>query len=230
MPPAAEFITAVHGGSVGRLRMLSIREHRFPFLPKVGDWNRFGANTGGTMVEKCCHFFDLMRLITRSEAVRVYCSGAMDVNHLDERYDGRTPDIIDNSFTTVDFADGTRAMLDLSMFADGAENQEEIVAVGDQARLDVLIPEGTLVHAPRVGFAQPKNVSRRTVAVDPAALAAGSHHGSTFYEHQRFIAAVRGEGAVEVTARDGLMAVAIGTAAELSARERRVVAMSELGF
>jgi hypothetical protein len=51
--------------------MLSIREHRFPFLTKVGDWNRFSENTGGTMVEKCCHFFDLMRLITRSEAVRV---------------------------------------------------------------------------------------------------------------------------------------------------------------
>jgi hypothetical protein len=35
---------------------------------------------------------------------------------------------------------------------------------------------------------------------------------------------------VEVTARDGLMAVAIGTAAEISAREKRAVAMAELGF
>ncbi|MEH3035585.1 MAG: Gfo/Idh/MocA family oxidoreductase [Sphingomonas adhaesiva] len=230
MPPAAEFIAAVHSGSVGALRMLSIREHRFPFLEKVGDWNRFSANTGGTMVEKCCHFFDLMRLITRSEAVRVYCSGAMDVNHLDEAYDGRRPDIIDNSYTTVDFANGVRAMLDLSMFADGAENQEEITAVGDQARLDVLIPEGAIVRSPRVGFMNPKQVERRVVHVDAAALNAGSHHGSTFYEHQRFNAAVRGAGEVEVTARDGLMAVAIGTAAEISAREKRVVEMAELGF
>jgi myo-inositol 2-dehydrogenase / D-chiro-inositol 1-dehydrogenase len=230
MPPAAEFIAEVHGGKVGRLQMLSIREHRFPFLPKVGDWNRFSANTGGTMVEKCCHFFDLMRLIVQSEAVRVYCSGAMDVNHLDEAYDGRAPDIIDNSYTTVDFANGVRAMLDLSMFADGAENQEEITAVGSDARLDVLIPEGAIVHSPRVGFMQPKRVERRVVEVDATALHAGSHHGSTFYEHQRFNAAVRGEGPVEVTARDGLMAVAIGTAAEISAREKRVVEMSELGF
>lgn len=230
MPPAAEFIRAVHAGSVGALRMLSIREHRFPFLEKVGDWNRFAANTGGTMVEKCCHFFDLMRLITQSEAVRVYCSGAMDVNHLDEAYGGRRPDIIDNSYTTVDFANGVRAMLDLSMFADGAENQEEITAVGDQARLDVLIPEGAIVRSPRVGFRNPKQVERRVVPVDEAALNAGSHHGSTFYEHQRFNAAVRGAGAVEVTARDGLMAVAIGTAAEISAREKRVVEMHELGF
>ena len=230
MPPAAAFIAAVHGGDIGTLRMLSIREHRFPFLAKVGDWNRFSRNTGGTMVEKCCHFFDLMRLITRSEAVRVYCSGAMDVNHVDEAYGGERPDIIDNSYTTVDFANGTRAMLDLSMFAEGAENQEEITAVGDAGRLDVLIPEGAIVHSPRVGFMNPKQVTRRTIETDATALAAGSHHGSTFYEHQRFNAAVRGEGAVEVTARDGLMAVAIGTAAEISAREHRVVEMAELGY
>ena len=234
MPPAAEFIRQVHEGRIGRLRMLSIREHRFPFLPKVGDWNRFSRLTGGTMVEKCCHFFDLMRLITRSEAVRVYCSGSMDVNHLDEEYSGakgpERPDIIDNSYTTVDFADGVRAMLDLSMFAEGAANQEEITAVGDAARLDVLIPEGALVFSPRTGFRNPKRVERRVVATDETALNAGTHHGSTFYEHQRFIAAVRGERPVEVTARDGLMAVAIGAAAEISARERRVVEMAELGF
>jgi predicted dehydrogenase len=230
MPPAAAFIEQVHAGDIGALRMLSIREHRFPFLPKVGDWNRFSRNTGGTMVEKCCHFFDLMRLIVRSEAVRVYCSGAMDVNHLDESYGGERPDMIDNSYTVVDFANGTRAMLDLSMFAEGAQNQEEITAVGDAGRLDVLIPDGTIVHSPRTGFMQPKQVTRRTVGVDPVALAAGSHHGSTFYEHGRFIAAVRGQGRVDVTARDGLMAVAIGIAAEISAREHRVVEMAELGF
>jgi predicted dehydrogenase len=76
----------------------------------------------------------------------------------------------------------------------------------------------------------PKQVSRRNIAVDETALKAGSHHGSTFYEHQKFNAAVRGVGPVEVTARDGLMAVAIGTAAEISARERRVVELSELGL
>ena len=36
MPPVARLVDEVHRGTVGRLRMLSIREHRFPFLPKVG--------------------------------------------------------------------------------------------------------------------------------------------------------------------------------------------------
>lgn len=230
MPPAAKFIDELKDGRVGDLRMLSIREHRFPFLPKVGDWNRFSRNTGGTMVEKCCHFFDLMRLIVGSEPERIYCSGAMDVNHLHERYDGQTPDIIDNSFTVVDFRDGRRAMLDLCMFAEGAKNQEEIAAVGDTARLDVKIPEGSLVFSPRTGLGKPKQVQTIVIPVEAKALKAGSHHGATFHQLQAFLAAVRGEGPVLVTAEDGLRAVAMGVAAETSAREKRVVAMSELGF
>jgi myo-inositol 2-dehydrogenase/D-chiro-inositol 1-dehydrogenase len=75
IPPVQRLIEVVHAGETGVPRMISIREHRFPFLKKVGDWNRFEAKTGGTLVEKCCHFFDLMRLIARAEPVRVYASG-----------------------------------------------------------------------------------------------------------------------------------------------------------
>lgn len=228
MPPAAQFVAEVRDGRIGRLRMLAIREHRFPFLPKVGDWNRFSRNTGGTMVEKCCHFFDLMRLIVGGEAVRVFCSGAMDVNHRDERYDGAMPDIIDNSFTVVDFADGTRAMLDLCMFAEGAKNQEELCAVGDKAKLEVFIPDGRLVFSPRVALGAPKAVDERHIGVDEQALSAGTHHGATYYQLRAFLDAVAGKGPVAVGAEDGLKAVALGAAAELSARQHRVVELAEL--
>jgi predicted dehydrogenase len=223
MPPAAAFLRMLREGAIGRLAMLSIREHRRPFLPKVGDWNRFARNSGGTMVEKCCHFFDLMRLITGSEAVRVYCSGGQAFNHLDERYDGAVPDIIDNSFTIVDFANGMRAMLDLCMFAEGAEHQGSFTATGDHARLDLLVPPGELILSPREG-----PIERRHVTVDPLVEAAGAHHGATFYQHQAFARAVRGEGPVEVTAEDGLAAVLIGVAAEQSAREGRAITMAGL--
>jgi myo-inositol 2-dehydrogenase / D-chiro-inositol 1-dehydrogenase len=228
MPPAARFISRVHDGDVGRLVMVSIREHRFPFLQKVNDWNRFSANTGGTMVEKCCHFFDLMRTIIRSEPTRVYCSGNMDVNHQDERYDGKKPDILDNSFTVVDFADGTRAMLDLCMFADGAEHQEEISATGDKARLDVLIPPGEMIYSPRVGFMNPKNVSRETIAVDKTALEAGSHFGATYYQQRAWLDAILNGGPIQVTAHDGLQAVRMGAAAERSAKSGQAVEMKDV--
>jgi predicted dehydrogenase len=230
MPPVTRFVEAVQAGDVGRLVMLSIREHRFPFLEKVGDWNRFNRNTGGTMVEKCCHFFDLMRLIVGAEPVSVFCSGAMDVNHLDERYGGERPDIIDNSFTVVDFAGGARAMLDLSMFAEGEREQEAVAAVGDKAKLEVTIPSGNLVLSPRTPRDQPKTPRIVHVPVDEAALRAGSHHGATYYQLAAFLDAVAGRGPVQVTAADGLKAVAIGAAAELSAKERRVVTLEEIGL
>ncbi|MDH3684598.1 MAG: Gfo/Idh/MocA family oxidoreductase [Myxococcales bacterium] len=113
MRPVGRLVEEVHGGAVGDLHMIAIREHRYPFLPKVGDWNRFNRNTGGTLVEKCCHFFDLMNLVTRQRPVRVYASGAQSVNHKDERYDGETPDILDNAYVTVD-STGARADCSIS--------------------------------------------------------------------------------------------------------------------
>lgn len=228
MPPVTRFIERVHGGATGRLVRLAIAEHRFPFLPKVADWNRFNRNTGGTMVEKCCHFFDLMRLIMRAEPVRVFCSGGADVNHRDENYDGAVPDIIDNSFTTVDFADGTRAMLDLCMFAEGAEEQEMLVAIGDAAKLEVGIPSGTITHSPRVPLLSPKQVTREFVAVEEAVLAAGHHHGATYHQLRAFLAALQEGRPASVTAADGAAAVEMGLAAERSAAERRAVEIAEL--
>lgn len=228
MPPAQRFIADVHAGRVGRLRMLSMREHRFPFLPKVGDWNRFAANTGGTMVEKCCHFFDLMRHIVGSEAVRVYCSGGMDVNHVDERYDGRRPDILDNSYTIVDFENGVRAALDLCMFAEGSEHQEEMAAVGDAAKLEVFVPPGEIVFSPRVPLGMPKQVEREVIPVPAAALEAGAHFGATYFQLKAFLDAIARGAPAQVTAEDGWRAVAIGAAAEMSAKERRVVELAEL--
>ena len=72
--------------------------------------------------------------------MRVYASGGMDVNHLDERYDGETPDILDNAYVVVDFEDGARALLDLCMFAENSTNEMEIAATGDRGKAEAFIP------------------------------------------------------------------------------------------
>jgi predicted dehydrogenase len=147
MPPVARLIDEIRKGTIGQLRMFAIREHRFPSA-QGRNWNRFSRNTGGTLVEKCCHFFDLMRLTTRQRPTRVYASGGQDVNHLDERYGGERPDILDNGFVTVNFESGARALLDLCMFAEGSTNQEEIAATGDPRRSPSgFVPESKVVPA-----------------------------------------------------------------------------------
>ena len=224
MAPIARLLDEVRGGTIGRLRMLAIREHRYPFLPKVGDWNRFNENTGGTFVEKCCHFFDLMRLITAAEPLRVYASGGMDVNHLDERYDGRAPDILDNGFVTVDFEGGIRALLDLCMFAEASRNEQEIAATGDRGKVECFIPEATLV----VGRREGREITVDRIETDETVLAAGAHHGSTFVEHVAFRRAILDGTPAEVSAEDGLRAVAIGAAAEQSIATGQPVELATL--
>ncbi len=226
MPPVARLIEEVRAGTIGTLRMLAIREHRFPFLTKVGDWNRFSRNTGGTMVEKCCHFFDLMRLIVGAEPVRVFSSGAQDVNHLDERYGGETPDMVDNAFVIVDFENGARALLDLCMFAEVSRDQEEISAIGERGKVEACVPSSTLF----IGLRDSGDRHTETIPVDADVLAAGHHHGSTYFEHLAFRKAMLNDTAPEVGLNDGLKAVAMGLAAERSIRERRPVDLSEFGL
>jgi predicted dehydrogenase len=226
MRPVWRLVEEVRGGAIGRLRMLAIREHRFPFLPKVENWNRFQRNTGGTLVEKCCHFFDLMNLLTEQRPLRVYASGAQDVNHLDESYDGERPDILDNAFTLVDYDRGARALLDLCMFAENSTHELELVATGDRGKAEAFLPAHKLVLTRR-DRDEPATIAFK---LDARARGVGAHHGSTLGEHLAFAAAIRSGGKPAVSAADGALAVAVGIAAERSVRERRAVELGELGF
>ena len=225
MPPVAALVDLVHSGALGRTAMVAIREHRFPFLQKVGDWNRFNERTGGTLVEKCCHFFDLMHLLSEAEPVAVMASGGQDVNHLDERYDGRTPDIIDNAMVVVEHANGVRASLDLCMFAEGSLNQEELSVVGSEAKAEAFLPSGELRVGRRAGWGAGVEVS--TIADERVGFE-GLHHGSSFLEHLDLIAAIEAGRPAAVNCEDGLRATAVGVAAQTSIAERRIVEIDEL--
>lgn len=225
LAPVARLLEEVRTGTTGPVRMVALREHRYPFLPKVGDWNRFNRNTGGTLVEKCCHFFDLMRLVLGAEPVTVLASGGQALNHLTETYDGQTPDLLDHAYVIVEFESGARAMLDLCMFADATENQEELVVVGDAGKVEALIPADVV----RIGQRGRHWIGHvETVPAVSDAAYDGYHHGASFRQHQRFLAALRAGSPTAVTLADGLASVAMGVAAQRSIAEGRPVAMAEV--
>ncbi|MEO1678097.1 MAG: Gfo/Idh/MocA family oxidoreductase [Pseudomonadota bacterium] len=239
MPPIATFLETL-GSATGGVRMFTVREHRFPFLPKVGHWNRFNRTSGGTLVEKCCHFFDLMRHALADEPVRVMASAGQAVNHLDEDYGGQVPDVWDSAYVIVDFAQGARAMLELCMFAEGARYQEELSATGPSGKIEAMVPGPSRFWPAHLGEPpvpqvivsprQPKGPMVVESPVDPTLLEAGDHNGSTFYQHVRFNAAVRGEGPVDVSLRDGWAAVSMGLAAQESARTGQAVVFDRAPF
>jgi predicted dehydrogenase len=218
MPPVAHLLAQAQAAT-GGVKMLTIREHRFPFLQKVGDWNRFNRNSGGTLVEKCCHFFDLMRLVAGCNPVRVMASGGQAVNHLDEVYDGQTPDIWDHAYVIVDFESGLRAMLELCMFAEGSRYQEEISAVGTRGKIECLVPGPGRFWPAHLGPAplpkvivsprQPAGPVELDIPVDPDLLAA------------------RSDQAPEVSLTDGWWAVAMGMAAQESAATGQAVTLRD---
>ena len=201
-----------HACDVGNIKMLSIREHRFPFLKKVDDWNRFNKNTGGTLVEKCCHFFDLMNLLVPSKPIKIYASGGQDVNHLNEKYNGKKPDIIDNSFVIIDYEGGQRAMLDLCMFAEGGKYEQEIVLTGDKGKLETNIPGSELLLTNR------KEYSFKTLEVsqDSRIKEIGFHHGASYVEHLELISCIKSGHKPLVDTQSGFNSIVLGLAAQES--------------
>jgi len=235
MPPIAAFLARAPEVT-GGITMLSIREHRFPFLSKVGDWNRFNRFTGGTFVEKCCHFFDLMRLALGAEPVRIMASAPQALNHRDESYGEGTPDILDAGYVIAEFDSGARAMLELCMYAEGSRYQEELSAVGPSGKIAAFVPGPTRFWPDHLGAPPlpmlevsprtPSGPVREEIPVDPALLAAGDHNGATFYQHQRFAALVRDQvRAPEVTAQDGWIAVEMGLAAQRSIETGQAISL-----
>ncbi|KAK8603589.1 hypothetical protein V6N13_096064 [Hibiscus sabdariffa] len=229
MPPVAKLIEIVKGGTLGQVKMVAIREHRFPFLVKVNNWNRFNANTGGTLVEKCCHFFDLMRLFAGANPVRVMASGAIDVNHKDEIYDGKVivPDIIDNAYVIIEFDNGARGMLDLCMFAEGSKNEQEISVVGHTGKGEAFVPESIVRFGSRTDG---RDGVQTLKAEDKRIKYEGLHHGSSYLEHLNLLCAIREKGAKAppVSLDDGLISVAMGVAAQLSIEKARFVSIEEV--
>jgi hypothetical protein len=106
---------------------------------------------GDTLVEKCCHFFDLFRLITRKEASlsHVQALAQRGVNYEDEPALYDVP-IIDSAYVMIPFRgakaegkrqDDTMGCLELCMYAEGSRHQEEIVVTGTLGRLEAYLPE-----------------------------------------------------------------------------------------
>jgi hypothetical protein len=125
-----------------------------------------------------------------------------------------------------------RAAMDRSRY------REEISAVGPLGKIECLVPSPGRFWPAHLGAPpvlrvivsprDPRGPRELEVPVDPALLAAGDHNGSTFHQHRGFADVVMGLRAPEVTLRDGWWAVAMGMAAQASARSGQSVSMPPL--
>lgn len=229
----AQYVEAFHEAllrkSLGQIKTISMSEYRPPFLDKVGQWNKFNEFSGGTLVEKCCHYFDLINLLAQSEPSRVFASGGQAVNFLDFERDGKRSDIDDHSFVTIDYRNGLRASFTLNMFC--PDFYEELVICGTEGRL--VATERVDVHGQGGADASltvslgEQGASRSAKLAYPAAIEQSGHHGATYYEHAAFLDRLEGKQADSATPEQGLWAMIVASAAQQAIASGRPVDIEE---
>ncbi len=218
---------ALERQSLGEIKTLSILEHRLPFLDKVGQWNKFAKYSGNTLVEKCCHYFDLLNLFAGSKPKTVFASGSQAVNFKDFEYNGEHSDILDNAMVIVVYENGIQASFNLCMFA--PMFYEELTICGDDGRLkaweneDFLPQSGSGTHLELLhGDNKP---SRRMTPHYPAIIEQTGHHGATYYEHVEFINQLESKSSRAATALEGLWSIIVAAAAQESIATGQVVSI-----
>ncbi len=211
--------------TIGEIKTISMLEHRVPFLDKVNQWNKFSKFSGDTLVEKCCHYFDLLNLFAQARPVSVYASGSQDVNFTEFEYGGEKSDILDNALVIVNYANGVRARFDLCMFA--PLFYEELILCGDDGRLKAWEEEDFLANEEGGTFMEimcaDNRPSRKMRPSYPAAIQSSGHNGATYYEHVNFIEQIEGRASDAATAAEGLWSIVVAAAAQESIKRGTVV-------
>lgn len=221
--------------SLGAVKTIALSEYRPPFLDKVEQWNKYNRYTGGTLVEKCCHYFDLINRLAESTPLKVYASGGQAVNFVDFERAGEAADIDDHAFVVIDYANGIRANFSLNMFAHSFS--EELVIAGDggvlkaQERHDVhrqTAPEVTL----DMEFGE-RAAARKTAINYPRAIEDSGHQGATYHQHialaDRLDRVPLDDGdTAAATPREGFLAMLVASAAQASMASGEALLIDDL--
>ena len=212
------FREALDNRALGQIKTVSVSEYRPPFLDKVEQWNKFARLSGGTLVEKCCHYFDLINLLAEARPQRVYASGGQAVNFVDFERNGVKSDIDDHAFVAIDYANGVRASFTLNMFC--PDFAEELIVVGDAGRLKA--EEYHDIHRSGSGNASltiklgENGLSKTSDLTYPRAIEHSGHHGSTYFEHIALMDRLEGKEVDSATPRQGMWAMVVASAAQQS--------------
>lgn len=204
-------------GIIGNMKYVWFNEFRGDWAKQSDDpevdakinWRFYNKLSGGTLVEKSCHYFDLFRWFIDSEPTRVVAMGGINV------YDHR--DTLDHATVAIEYANGCKATHGLSMY--GPHNQG-FVLIGDKGSLELSLDTNE-IHVCRIGK-KPEIIQASAEAKDT-----GGHVG-TVELHESFADCVRNRRQPLTDPIAGKESVRVGIAGELSVREGRPVKMSEI--
>ena len=220
----------IRDGEIGPVHMMWCKELIGSFY---GQWRFKEALSGGAIVEKNCHHFDIFNWLIGSRPNRVCAFGGQNVmkrGHtvevliMDSEDKNRVNDseVIDNAFVIVEYENGARAELTLCFFSPYG-NDLEIGAVGDGGKIE------SWVKAHRIELW--KNADGgRVQAFQPESDVAqyGVFHTGAYQQHREFADSILTGSRPFCDGRIGRESMLVALAAELSIKENRIVYIEEL--
>jgi len=213
----------IAAGSVGRVRQLWVKEFRGPWMRKVEDWITQKSRSGGALLEKDCHHFDLFNWFAGARPVKVAGFGTVDLVYGEETF-SVTPDVLDNAQVVVQYDSGAVATLMLNMYCLHYPEGLELGVIGTEGHLQ------SSASAKSITLAERASGEQTTVnCTTPEAVRRQSHGGAVYYEHLAFAEAVRSREKPLADELVGWWSTVVGLAAERAVAEERVVEIAEFG-
>jgi predicted dehydrogenase len=204
----------IAAGEIGEVQLVWCREFRGPFLKKVGDWIQDSRYSGGCLVDKNCHHFDLMNWWAGSRPSKVCGFGGSDV----VRVVNNEHEVIDHASVSFEYANGVRGSLLVSMFAPKLEETLEMGVMGDRGMIQTRLSRDEILV-----WRRDAETSEPVVHHVPGRKAGwGQHHG--FIEgHAAFFRACENRERAMTDVRDCADGTLLAIAAEEAIQSGTVV-------
>ncbi|MDB6028186.1 MAG: Oxidoreductase domain protein [Verrucomicrobiales bacterium] len=206
----------VDAGEIGTPRMVWTREFRGPFQKKSQDWIQDSRRSGGMLVDKNCHHFDLMNWWVNSKPKRVAAFGGNAVNRVIEGAD----QVNDHSTVNFEYENGVRGTLQICMFAlDFPQEDLEMGIVGDGGVLQTRISQIEILHWKR-------GTNRKEPAIHKVAAQFGEGWGNHlgFDEiHVEFVSCILEKRQPLTSVKNCLDATLLAIAAEESIKTQSMI-------
>ena len=175
----------IAAGEIGEPQLVWCKEFRGPFLKKVGDWIQDSRYSGGCLVDKNCHHFDLMNWWIGARPAKVCGFGGNDV----VRVVNNPHEVIDHASVSFQYANGVRGGLLLCMFAPKLPEDLEMGVAGSEGMVMTRMSRDEILHWKR-GAGGGESSEPIVHHLPGKKVGWGAHHG--FVEaHAAFFEAIR---------------------------------------
>lgn len=225
----------IERGDLGRPLMMWAHEFRAAFYTP---WRYDVGISGGTLVEKCCHHFDLFHWMLGAPATALTGFGGQAVIRPGAEVETilgttlRVPEsrILDHAWILTEHGNGAHASLGLSLFAphgpygktDADLESLDVGVIGDMGKLVAYVRQNELRFWPRTGG------EVRVERIEPASGLPQGWHAGGREQWEDFIACIR---TGKPAACDGILGVQgllPAFAAERAIAEARMVSIEEI--